>query len=161
MVELHPIGIIRTPFNERQDMPIQPKGAEGVKGIIELDPPFEEGLKDLDGFSHIILIYQFHLSDSFSMTVTPFMDSSERGLFSTRAPNRPNPIGLSIVRLISVQKHRLEVEGIDVVDQTPLLDIKPYIPSFDRPEGEVREGWIEKAAKNVAEQTSDNRFISS
>lgn len=160
MVEFHPIGIIRTPFNERKDMPIQPKGAEDVKGIIELDAPFEEGLKDLDGFSHIILIYQFHLSDSYTLTVTPFMDTEKRGLFSTRAPNRPNPIGLSIVKLISICKNRIEVEGIDVLDQTPLLDIKPYVPSFDQPQGGIREGWVEKAGIKVNEIRSDNRFES-
>lgn len=160
MVEFHPIGMIRTPFTERKDMPVQPKGAGDVKGIIELDPPFEEGLRDLDGFSHIILIYHLHLSDSYTLTVTPFMDTEQRGLFSTRAPNRPNSIGLSVVKLVSIRKNRIEVEGIDVVDQTPLLDIKPYIPSFDHPEGDIREGWVTEAGRQISDVRSDNRFSS-
>ncbi|GAB6094336.1 tRNA (N6-threonylcarbamoyladenosine(37)-N6)-methyltransferase TrmO [Desulfatiferula olefinivorans] len=159
MVELHPIGVIRTPFQNREGMPIQPTGAEQTRGTVELMPQYVEGLNDLDGFSHIILLYQFHLSDTFTLTVTPFMDTTPRGLFATRAPRRPNPIGLSIVRLTGVRGPVLDVEGIDVVDKTPLLDIKPYVPVFDLPRGEVRSGWVAASTGDVQTRRADNRFI--
>ena len=153
----HPIGRIRTPFRSREGMPIQPSGAAGIRGRVEVDSALAAGLKDLDGFSHIILIYAFHQSSGYALEVTPFMDREPRGLFATRAPRRPNPIGLSIVRLVAVQGSILEIEGIDVLDETPLLDIKPYVPAFDAP-SDVRVGWLENRKDDVRTKRSDARF---
>ena len=156
---LKPIGTIRSPHIEREGMPIQPRGAKDVAGTVEIFPEYAEGLKDLSGFSHVILLYHFHKSEGFSLTVTPFMDTEKRGLFATRAPRRPNPIGLSIVRLVKVEGNILTLEGVDVLDGTPLLDIKPFAPAFDLPEGEIRSGWLEKKGGDVTEKRSDGRFV--
>jgi tRNA-Thr(GGU) m(6)t(6)A37 methyltransferase TsaA len=114
--------------------PIQPAGAGGVLGFVEVEPQYEAGLKDLTGFSHIILLYHFHRGRGVKLCVTPFMDTEEHGVFATRAPCRPNPIGLSIVKLLGMNGRVLEIEGVDVLDRTPLLDIKPYVPDFDCPQ---------------------------
>jgi tRNA-Thr(GGU) m(6)t(6)A37 methyltransferase TsaA len=158
MIEFNPIGTIHTPFMDTQGMPIQPAGAQGICGTVELLPEYAAGVQDLRGFSHIILLYVFHHSNSYSLVVTPFMDSVPRGVFATRAPNRPNPIGLSVVRLVRVDDSKLHIEGIDVLDGTPLLDIKPYAPEFDHPSGIVRTGWLEKSKQQVSEKRSDDRF---
>ena len=156
-IEFSPIGAIHTPFSSRQGMPIQPAGAEGVKGTVEVFEAFREGLADLDGFSHVILLYHFHKSDDFKLKVVPFLDTVPRGLFSTRAPKRPNPIGLSVVRLERIEDGILHVCNVDMLDGTPLLDIKPYVPEFDAQE-EVRVGWLEEAKKRVQGRRSDGRF---
>lgn len=158
LTDFSPIGTIHTPFKNLEGMPIQPAGAKGISGTVELSPAYEEGLKDLKGFSHIILLYLFHRSRSFKLTVTPFMDTAPRGLFATRAPKRPNPLGLSIVRLVGVVGTTLHIENIDVLDGTPLIDIKPYVPEFDLPDGPVKVGWLEPSKKQVRERKSDNRF---
>lgn len=155
---LHPIGVIHTPFKQSQGMPVQPPGAAGVSGVVEVFRQYQAGLKDLDGFSHIILIYAFHQSQGCDLEVIPFMDTKSHGVFATRAPRRPNPIGLSIVRLERVDGCKLYVQNPDVLDETPLLDIKPYVPGFDCPEN-VRSGWLEHAQRTVSEQKSDDRFI--
>ena len=142
---------------EPENMPIQPAGAAGVKGTIEVFKDFQAGLKDLDGFSHIILLYHFHRSHSFSLHLVPFLDSEPRGLFATRAPKRPNPIGLSIVQLDKIEDGVLHIQNVDILDGTPLLDIKPYVPEFDA-HVKVRTGWLEKARENVSRQKSDTRF---
>lgn len=152
-----PIGIIHTPFKDIVDMPIQPSGARGVAGRIELSPELAEGLKDLDGFSHIIVLYQFHRVNKVSLSITPFLDPEPRGLFATRAPTRPNPIGLSVLHLTGISDNILEVEDVDMLNATPLLDIKPYVPEFDQP-GEVRTGWLEKATDRSRTARSDKRF---
>jgi len=151
------IGIIRTPFKELENMPIQPSGAAGIRGTVELFQEFADGLKDLDGFSHLILLYHFHESQGYKLTVTPFLDSEPRGLFATRAPKRPNPIGLSIVSLVQLRGCSLDVENVDILDGTPLLDIKPYVPEFDHQEN-CRIGWLEKARGEVRNKRSDERF---
>jgi tRNA-Thr(GGU) m(6)t(6)A37 methyltransferase TsaA len=156
-IRYRPIGVIRSPFAEPEGMPIQPAGAQGVAGTVEVYPEYIEGLKDLDGFSHIFLIYHFHLSRRYSLTVEPFLDDSLRGLFATRAPNRPNGIGISVVRLVKVEGGSLHIEDVDVVDSTPLLDIKPYIPEFDIREVE-RIGWFTHRVDKVAETEADKRF---
>jgi tRNA-Thr(GGU) m(6)t(6)A37 methyltransferase TsaA len=156
-IEYKPIGIIHTPFNDPEGMPIQPAGAEGIKGTVEIFPEYENGLKDLEGFSHIILLYHFHQSKGFNLHVVPFMDSQIRGVFATRAPKRPNPIGLSVVKLRKVEGRTLHVENVDILDGTPLLDIKPYVPEFDK-KTSVRTGWLEQARKTVSERKSDKRF---
>jgi tRNA (adenine37-N6)-methyltransferase len=153
------IGIIRSPFKSLNEMPIQPSGASGVKGIVEVESKYENALKDLDGFSHIILIYHFHKSEGFSLQIVPFLDDKPRGLFATRAPKRPNPIGFSVVKLKEVKGNILKIENVDVLDRTPLLDIKPFVPDFDV-YNNVQTGWLEKASKNVNDKKSDERFMS-
>ena len=130
-IEFHPIGVIHTSFTKLEGMPIQPACAVDVKGTVEVFKDFRSGLKDLDGFSHIILLYYFHHSHSFNLHVVPFMDSVPRGLFATRAPRRPNPIGLSVVQLDKIEDGILHIRNVDILDGTPLLDIKPYVPEFD------------------------------
>ena len=151
------IGTIRTPFDKLEDMPIQPKGAGEVIGTVELDEQYVEGLADLDGFSHIYLLYEFHMAKRTALTVTPFMDTSQRGVFSTRSPLRPNHIGISIVRLIGVEKNIITVQGIDILNGTPLLDIKPYIATFDAVQ-HSRSGWMKGSEEEVACKRSDLRF---
>jgi tRNA-Thr(GGU) m(6)t(6)A37 methyltransferase TsaA len=141
-------------------MPIQPSGAREINGEIILDPKYEEGLRDLDGFSHIILLYHFHLSNGYRLTVKPFLDTVNRGLFSTRAPRRPNPIGLSIVRLVRIDGPTLHVQGVDVLDGTPLLDIKPWVPAFDGREN-ARAGWLDDKQGDSRSLKSDRRFADS
>ena len=118
---------------------------------------FAAGLKDLEGFSHVILLYQFHRIAQTRLTVIPFMDHQPRGVFATRAPTRPNPIGLSTVKLLGIEGTVLHIENVDIVDGTPLLDIKPYVPQFDHHEVE-RTGWLENSKENVKEKRSDDRF---
>ena len=117
-------------------MPIQPTGAKGIQGTVEILPEFQAGLNDLEGFSHIILLYHLHRSEGFKLTVTPFLDDQPRGLFATRAPKRPNSIGLSVVKLVRQEENILHIENVDILDGTPLLDIKPYIPVFE-PDEEI------------------------
>jgi len=136
---LRPIGEIHTPFSDKRDTPIQ-ASRSAATGQVEVYPAYVDGLRDLDGFSHIILIYAFHRSDDYALSVTPFLDDQERGLFATRYPERPNPIGLSIVRLLTVHDNLIDIEGADMLDGTPLLDIKPYVPEFDV-RTDVRTGW--------------------
>ena len=138
-------------------MPIQPAGATSVKGSVEVLSAFQDGLQDLGGFSHIILLYLFHRSRGFELKVVPFLDTTLRGVFATRAPKRPNPIGLSVVQLERIEGGVLYVEGIDVLDGTPLLDIKPYVPDFDA-QVEARTGWLEQASKKAKGKRSDERF---
>ena len=154
---MEPIGRIHTPFSKPDGMPIQPTGAVGVKGQVELFVQYRPGLKDLDGFSHIILLYLFDRSEGYNLEVTPFMDTVPRGLFATRAPKKPNPIGLSIVQLDKVEANILHVSNIDVLDATPLLDIKPYVPAFDCPE-DVRAGWLANTSEVIETKKSDKRF---
>jgi tRNA-Thr(GGU) m(6)t(6)A37 methyltransferase TsaA len=152
-----PIGTIHSPYQDKADMPIQPTGAADVAGRVELHEEFTEGLSDLDGFSHVILLYHFHRSEEFQLKVVPFMDTEQRGLFSTRAPKRPNPIGLSIVQLDRIEDNTLYINNVDVLDGTPLLDIKPYIPEFDA-QTDVRTGWFKQSRETVSEYRSDERF---
>jgi tRNA-Thr(GGU) m(6)t(6)A37 methyltransferase TsaA len=142
---MRPIGEIHSPFSDKRETPIQPSRST-ARGQVEVYPAYVDGLRDLDSFSHIILLYAFHRSDDYALLVKPFLDNHERGLFATRYPARPNPIGLSIVRLLLIHDHVLEIEGVDVLDGTPLLDIKPYVPDFDAQTG-VRAGWY--ASRNV------------
>ncbi|AJC72026.1 hypothetical protein X802_07530 [Thermococcus guaymasensis DSM 11113] len=152
------IGVIHSPFKEPKGVPIQPSAARGVKGTVEVFPEYSLGLKDIEGFSHIILIYHFHLAKPGKLLVRPYMDEEEHGVFATRAPGRPNPIGLSIVRLIGVEGNVLHIEDVDIVDGTPLLDIKPYVPEFDMREVE-RIGWLERNVHKLPEARDDGRFV--
>jgi tRNA-Thr(GGU) m(6)t(6)A37 methyltransferase TsaA len=138
-------------------MPIQPTSDTSAAGTIEIFPEYAPGLKDLEGFSHIILIYHLNQAGPAKLEVTPFLDNQTHGIFATRAPTRPNPIGLSVVRLKSIEANILLVDNLDILDGTPLLDIKPYIPEFDY-RAEVRTGWLEKAKGKVKWTASDSRF---
>ena len=149
-----PIGIIHTEFNKKINIPIQPVFSKS-KGTVELFPEFVKGVKDLDDFSHIILVYYFHKSKGFELLVRPYLDEIKRGVFATMAPKRPNPIGFSIVKLEKIEENILYLEGVDMLDKTPLLDIRPYIESF-YPKEKIKHGWIkDKINKN---HKSDNRF---
>jgi len=152
-----PIGIIRSPFTKPEGMPIQPAGAVGITGTVEVYGDFTAGLKDLAGFSHLIVLYHFHQSKDYKLQVIPFLDDKPRGVFATRAPKRPNAIGLSVVKLIRVTGSVLHIEGVDMLDGTPVLDIKPYVPAFDTA-GSIRTGWLAKAQNKVAQKQADQRF---
>jgi tRNA-Thr(GGU) m(6)t(6)A37 methyltransferase TsaA len=152
------IGIIHSPFKEAKGVPIQPSAAEGVEGEVEVFPEYEEGLEDIGKFSHIFLIYHLHLIRRARLKVKPYMDDEERGVFATRAPSRPNPIGISVVELLEVEGNILHIKNVDIVDGTPLLDIKPYVPQFDT--HEVKKiGWLEKKVHKLPETKDDGRFI--
>ena len=153
-----PIGIIKTPFQDLSGMPIQPAAAEGVEGTVILDPVYIEGLQDLEGFSHLILLYHFHQAGQAQLLVKPFLDEEKHGVFATRAPRRPNGIGLSIVRLLMIKENIIQIQNVDMLNDTPLLDIKPYIPDFDHPEVE-RIGWLEKSRDKIRGKVSDDRFV--
>ncbi len=157
-IKINPIGVIHTPFKEIANMPIQPLAAQGIKGVIELNEEYLAGLKDLDGFSHITLIYHFHKIDGYKLEVTPFMDTQPHGIFSTKSPKRPNAIGLSTVKLLGIEGNKLFIEEIDVLDGTPLIDIKPFYPRYDNREN-VAIGWLEKNKDLPIEKLrSDERF---
>ena len=156
-VSYRPIGVIHSPFKDAKGMPIQPAGAQCVLGSVEIEPDYVAGLKDIEGFSHIILIYHFHLSEGYSLMVKPFLDDELHGIFATRAPKRPNAIGLSVVRLIRVAHHVIHVADVDIVDGTPLLDMKPYVPEFDVRKT-TRVGWLSKAMHKVPDTQADERF---
>lgn len=153
-----PIGKIFTPHNDITNMPIQPIAAEGIKGYIELKPEFVAGLKDIEGFSHITLIYRFHKIDGFELEVVPFMDIEKRGIFATKAPKRPNAIGISTVKLLFIDGNKIHIEQVDMLNGTPLIDIKPFYPRYDNREN-VQIGWLEKNKDLPIEQLrSDERF---
>ena len=157
IIEYSPIGIIHSPFKTPEGTPIQSSGAAGAEGIIEIFREYVEGLEDLGGFSHILLLYHFHLSKRFNLRVKPFLDDAFHGLFATRAPSRPNPIGISVVRLTMIDSEKLYVKDIDVVDGTPLLDIKPYVPEFDVRNVD-RTGWLENVSIEAGKTHDDGRF---
>jgi tRNA (adenine37-N6)-methyltransferase len=151
------IGTIKTPFTSEEGMPIQPSAGIGIGGTIELKKKYVEGLNDLVGFTYIILIYHLHKVTESKLTVIPFMDDKPRGIFSCRAPLRPNPIGFSVVRLIKIVKHKLFIEDVDILDGTPLLDIKPFIPQMDN-RMNINIGWLQGKG-NIFQRKSDTRFI--
>jgi tRNA-Thr(GGU) m(6)t(6)A37 methyltransferase TsaA len=145
-VRYKPIGIVHSPFITPKDVPKESEDLEAVKGSIEVTGDYEEGLNDIDGFSHIVLIFHFHLSKGRPLVVKPYWDRNLRGVFSTRSPARPNPIGITVVRLLKREGNILHVQGLDMVEGTPVLDIKPFVPE-DRLEP-TRIGWLEKALKD-------------
>jgi len=158
-VDYRPIGVLCSPHKELSGMPIQPVGARGVTGHIELAAQYVPGLKDLEGFSHVIVLYHLHGSEGFELLVKPFLDTEERGLFSTRAPRRPNPIGLSVLELsgVDLAAGLVRLNNVDILDGTPVLDIKPYVPKFDVWEAE-RIGWIAGKGSTADTCRSDERF---
>ena len=152
-----PIGVVHSPFKEPQDVPIQSVAAEGVMGYVEVAREYVEGLRDVEGFSHLILIYHCHLAQDYSLLVKPFLDEKLHGVFSTRAPSRPNPIGVSVVHLIKIEKNILHIQDVDIIDGTPLLDIKPFVPDFDQRKAE-RIGWLTKNVDKLHSGRDDGRF---
>ncbi len=160
-IEFKPIGIIHSPFKELKGMPIQPAGAKRIKGTVEIFPEFKDGLKDLDGFSHIILIFNFHLSKNYNLKVMPYMEDEIRGVFATRAPRRPNQIGISIVRLDKIEDNIMYISNVDIIDGTPLLDIKPFVPKFDcfDIDENTKVGWLKRRVEKVDNHKSDGRFV--
>jgi len=157
LITYSPIGIIHSPFTNISGMPIQPTGARAVRGTVEISEEYAEGLADLEGFSRIILIYAFHMCASCQLTVTPFLDTATHGIFATRAPCRPNAVGISIVKLVTVKGCEIIIEDVDVLDGTPLLDIKPYVPFFDCYPDE-KSGWLDGCKDSVVSKKSDGRF---
>jgi len=157
-ITIKPIGVIRTPHTDIKNMPIQPIAAEGIKGHIELLPEYIPGLKDLEGFSHITLVYRFHKIVGFELEVIPFMDDKSHGIFASKAPKRPNAIGISTVKLIGIEKNIIHIEQVDMLDGTPLIDIKPFYPRYDNREN-VLIGWLEKNKDLPVEMMrADERF---
>lgn len=157
-VNLTVIGRIRTAHTEISNMPIQSVGADMQNGIAELYPKYAEGLLDVDGFSHVILLYYFHRQNGYKLKVKPFMDTIEHGVFAMRSPKRPASIGMSIVRVLKIEDNKIYFEGADMLDETPLIDIKPFFRSFDnRPD--AISGWLEgKDEKEIKKVRSDDRF---
>ena len=152
-----PIGVVRSPFTTLEGMPLQTAAAQGIRGAVELEPAFRPGLKDLEAFSHLILLTHLHRMTGYALAVTPYLDDQPRGIFATRSPRRPNPIGLSVVRLIAIQDATLIIEDVDLLDGTPVLDLKPYVPAFDARETE-RIGWYAGRIERVQTTRSDKRF---
>jgi tRNA-Thr(GGU) m(6)t(6)A37 methyltransferase TsaA len=152
-----PIGVVHSPFKVAQDVPIQAAAARGVKGSVEVAEEYADGLKDVEGFSHLILVYHFHLAQEYSLLVKPFLDDELRGLFATRAPSRPNSVGVSVVRLIKREKNVLHIQNVDIIDGTPLLDIKPFVPAFDQRDA-TRIGWLTRKIDEMHSSRDDGRF---
>jgi len=142
------IGIIHTPHSDRTDMPRSTSAAAGAKGTVEILEEYRAGLKDLDGFSHVILIWQFDRSIGYHLEAHPPKQTEPKGVFATRSPHRPNPIGLSMVRLERIENGVLHVDGVDMLDGTPLLDIKPYIPATDSIP-DAATGWLGDRGKRT------------
>lgn len=157
-IEFEPIGVIHTPFKTREDVPIQSTGGQDIEAVVEVYPEYAEGLADVNGFSHLLLVYHLHLSEGYKLKVVPFADTIERGLFATRAPRRPNPIGVSVVKLERVEGASLHIRGVDMVDGTPLLDIKPCVPHLYPSPDEVRMGWLEGKVDRLRSNRADRRF---
>ena len=156
-ISYNSIGIIHSHFKEAKGTPIQPAALPDAEGVIEVFEEYAKGLQDLEGFSHIILIFHMHLVKEPKLKVIPFLDTHEHGIFATRSPARPNPIGFSVVRLGKIEHNILFVKGIDIIDKTPLLDIKPFVPAFDIHSAD-RAGWFEKKAHKISTATDDGRF---
>jgi tRNA-Thr(GGU) m(6)t(6)A37 methyltransferase TsaA len=156
-VIFHPIGVIRTPFTDVAGMPIQPTAALGIRGSIVLESEFGPGLLDLDGFSHLTLLYHLHETRQARLVVNPFLDDAPHGIFATRSPARPNALGISTVRLVGIDGCTIEIEDVDMLNGTPLLDIKPYVPEFDdRPAARV--GWFSGRLGRLTQVKADRRF---
>jgi tRNA (adenine37-N6)-methyltransferase len=152
-----PVAFVRSPFKELAGMPLQSVAAGDVEGTIEVEPEFVAGLQDIAGFSHLFVIAHLHRGAPGGLVVMPFLDDTPRGVFATRSPRHPNPIGLSIVRLLAVAGSTLHVGNLDLVDGTPVLDVKPYVPEFDHVAAE-RIGWFAERAAAVHRVRADARF---
>jgi tRNA-Thr(GGU) m(6)t(6)A37 methyltransferase TsaA len=156
VVTYRPIGIIHSPFKEATGVPRQSAGAADINGTIEVFDDFSEGLKDLNGFSHIVVIFHLHMAKRASLKAYPPWDGKEHGVFATRSPYRPNPIGVSVVQLECVDKNILHISGIDMADDSPVLDIKPYVPELN-PTKSVRIGWLSGKVEGMNKSKSGDR----
>ena len=156
-IPVQTIGVIHSPFKELKGMPVQSLGAQCAEGAVVVEERFAEGLKDLDGFSHVYLVYQFHRVTRTELHVVPYMDTVMRGVFATRSPLRPSHIGISVVELLNLSGNTLTVRGLDILDGTPLIDIKPYVPQFDCWQNAAC-GWMKASRFEVEQRRSDNRF---
>jgi tRNA-Thr(GGU) m(6)t(6)A37 methyltransferase TsaA len=152
-----PIGVVHSPFIEPKNVPIQAAASKNTQGTLEIYPPYVEGLKDLNGFSHLIVLYHFHRITTTKLLVKPFLDDQLHGVFATRAPARPNPLGLSIVRLNKIENGTLYIQDVDMLNGTPVIDIKPYVPQFDYREN-VRIGWFNDKICGLEGARDDGRF---
>lgn len=158
-IELESIGNIHTEFKDVEGMPIQPTGAKGVKGKIIIDEKYVDGLKDLQYFSHINILYLLHKIEGYLLEVKPFMDNDTHGIFATRSPKRPNRIGSSVVKIDKIKGNTIYISNIDVLNNTPLLDIKPYVPQlYEDTIDELKIGWFENNHNKAKSQKSDDRF---
>ncbi len=152
-----PIGVVHSPFTTLEGMPLQTVAAQGIPGTVDLEPAFRKGVQDLEAFSHLILLTHLHRMTGYALEVTPYLDDQPHGIFATRSPRRPNPLGLSVVRLIATEEGRLLIEDVDLLDGTPLLDLKPYVPAFDARET-ARIGWFAGRVDRVHTTRADDRF---
>lgn len=157
-VVFSPVGIVRSPHKELSGMPVQPPSATAFEGEIEILPEFAEGLLDIEGFSRLMIFYHLHKSAGPLLTAKPFLDTVPHGVFASRIPRRPNPLGFSVVRLIGREGNVLRILDVDILDGTPVLDIKPYVPAFDSYPDE-RAGWFEGKLEGISEKRSDERFV--
>jgi tRNA-Thr(GGU) m(6)t(6)A37 methyltransferase TsaA len=152
------IGVVHSPFKEPKNVPIQAVASKGTTGTLEIYPEYAEGLQDLDGFSHLILLYHFHLiKEDCSLMVKPFLDDQLHGVFATRSPDRPNKIGISVVSLTKIEKNTLHVQDVDIIDGTPLIDIKPFVPEFDCRKTD-KIGWFSGKISKLEITKDDGRF---
>ena len=159
IIDIKPIGIAYTPHIKQEETPIQPVYAKGIKGRIEIFKEYEEGLKDLDGFSYITVLAYFHKKKKTKLSVVPFLGTEKRGVFSTCAPSRPNHIGMSTLKLLSVKKNIIEVENIDFLNETPIIDIKPFAKKFNKEENEeIKCGWMDKISEEIASKRGVRRY---
>ena len=152
---IKPIGSIESPFNNRKNTPIQPCYSDKF-GTVEIFDDYAAGLQDLEGFSHVILIYYFDRSDDTQLRVKPYLDESSKGIFATRHQNRPNKIGLSIVQIVKIENNKILVKGIDVLNNTPLVDIKPFVPFFDCQDlKNLSVGWLKDKLIPTKDEKTD------
>ena len=158
-IELESIGTIYTTFEKIEGMPIQPTGAKGIKGTIVIKEKYIDGLKDLEHFSHINILYILHKIEDYLLEVKPFMDNKTHGIFATRSPKRPNRIGSSVVKIDKIEGNTIYISNVDILNGTPLIDIKPYVPQlYEDTIDELKIGWFEKNHKKAKSQKSDDRF---
>jgi tRNA-Thr(GGU) m(6)t(6)A37 methyltransferase TsaA len=157
-ITYHPIGFIHSPHKDPKGTLIQTSAAQGIQGQVEIKPQYAEGLQDLDGFSYIILLYHFNRVQESKLKIKPFLDNELRGVFATRAPVRPNLIGISVVRLIGIEGTTLHIEDVDILDGTPVLDVKPYVDKFDVRTSD-HQGWLDQNVEQLPGKTDDGRFV--
>jgi tRNA (adenine37-N6)-methyltransferase len=150
--QLQQIGVVRGPHGSIAEIPTGPGAEHRAEGWLELLPEFADGLRDIDGFSHLYVIWLFHQVNGFDLLVQPPTDDREHGIFATRMPRRPNPLGLTVVELLGREENRLRVRGLDMLDGTPILDVKPYLSSV--PAAAIRRGWLEEAEARRRERDS-------